>query len=217
MTDYKFTDDEIIKALEVHSDTENPCMGVCPYSGDRYCGSKMAKEALALINRQKNALEREIYNGLKADEEIEYLKSENARLITSNSQLEARACEDRAEIERLQAVHADMTESLRLAAETNKDMQAEIERLKNPISALYVCELTDELIEVLKQQPFLISPANNEDVVLFDESKIKTEAIKEFAWRLKNILTPYPEAPFCEMVGSLDIDALVEEMTEESK
>lgn len=45
----------------------------------------------------------------------------------------------------------------------------------------------------------------------------KSEAIKEFAWRLKNKLTPYPEAPFCEMVGSLDIDALVEEMTEENK
>lgn len=47
--------------------------------------------------------------------------------------------------------------------------------------------------------------------------EIKAEAIKEFAWRLKNILTPYPEAPFCEMVGSLDIDALVEEMTEGEK
>ncbi len=47
--------------------------------------------------------------------------------------------------------------------------------------------------------------------------KAKSEAIKEFAWRLKNRLTPYPEAPFCEMVGSLDIDALVEEMTEENK
>ena len=45
----------------------------------------------------------------------------------------------------------------------------------------------------------------------------KSEAIKEFAWRLKSRLTPYPEVPFCEMVGSLDIDALVEEMTEESK
>lgn len=45
----------------------------------------------------------------------------------------------------------------------------------------------------------------------------KIEAIKEFAWRLKSRLTPYPEAPFCEMVGSLDIDALVEEMTEEKE
>jgi hypothetical protein len=34
------------------------------------------------------------------------------------------------EIESLNAVHADMSESLRLAAEANKDMQAEIERLK---------------------------------------------------------------------------------------
>ncbi len=88
ITDHKFTDEEIIKALEVHSDTEDSCTDKCPYSGNRYCGSKMASDALALINRQK------------------------------------------AEIERLNAVHADMTESLRLAAEANKDMQAEIERLK---------------------------------------------------------------------------------------
>lgn len=58
MNDKKFTDDESIKALEVHSDTENSCMGVCPYSGDRLCGSKMAKDALAIINRQKVEIER---------------------------------------------------------------------------------------------------------------------------------------------------------------
>lgn len=39
-------------------------------------------------------------------------------------------CSRNAEIEGLQAVHVDINESLRLAAEANKDMQAEIERLK---------------------------------------------------------------------------------------
>lgn len=36
----------------------------------------------------------------------------------------------KAEIERLQSVNADMQESLRLAAEANKDMQAELGRLR---------------------------------------------------------------------------------------
>ena len=47
-----------------------------------------------------------------------------------------------------------------------------------------------------------------------DCSLIKDELVKEFANRLKAMLTPYPEVPFCEMVGSLDIDALVKEITE---
>lgn len=57
MTDKKFTEEETVKALEVHSDTEESCMGVCPYSGDRRCGSKMAHDALVIINRQKAEIE----------------------------------------------------------------------------------------------------------------------------------------------------------------
>lgn len=47
-----------------------------------------------------------------------------------------------AKIESWQAVHADMTESLRLAAEANKDMQAEIEKLK---------KTNDHLMEILQE------------------------------------------------------------------
>lgn len=52
------TDNEIIKALEVHSGTEDPCTNKCPYSGDPYCGSKMAKDALSLIKNQMAEIER---------------------------------------------------------------------------------------------------------------------------------------------------------------
>ena len=53
MTEHKFTGEEVIKALEYHSDPLKPCVYKCVYGDQRYCGSKMAKDALDLINRQK--------------------------------------------------------------------------------------------------------------------------------------------------------------------
>lgn len=80
MTDHKFTDDEIIKALECCTNDE---CDECPYQDDSPCKEYLNYAALALINRQKaeieslqGALERADYYGLKADEEIEYLKVE---------------------------------------------------------------------------------------------------------------------------------------------
>lgn len=58
MTQHKFTDEEVIKALELHSDALKPCLYKCVYGEERYCGSKMAKDALALINRQKAEIEK---------------------------------------------------------------------------------------------------------------------------------------------------------------
>ena len=45
--------------------------------------------------------------------------------------------------------------------------------------------------------------------------KIREEAIKEFAERLKNRLTPYPDCDFKEEVTSKQIDDLVKEMVGE--
>ena len=42
----------------------------------------------------------------------------------------------KAEIESLNAIHADALESLRLAAEANKDMQAEVKRLEHTTSGI---------------------------------------------------------------------------------
>lgn len=81
--------------------------------------------------------------------------------------------------------------------------KAEIESLKK---VLYELKMEAEM--VYKQRD---AQKNRADSIA---KFARAETIKEFAWRLKNRLTPYPEAPFCEMVGSLDIDALVEEMTE---
>lgn len=89
MTDHKFTDDEIIHSLKVCSNDGDcsECL-INPHKGNYgYCTSLAIKAALDLINRQKakikrlqSTLERAIYNGLKADEEIEYLKAEIERL-----------------------------------------------------------------------------------------------------------------------------------------
>lgn len=58
MTEHKFTDEEVIKALELHSTAYEPCLDKCVYGKERCCGSKMAKDALAIINRQKAEIER---------------------------------------------------------------------------------------------------------------------------------------------------------------
>ena len=74
----------------------------------------------------------------------------------------------KAEIERLNTVHADMIESLRLAAEANKDMQAEIKRLTT-------------LAELGNMRA-------NDYRAMRDKAKTaRAEAIKEFAERFKEI------------------------------
>lgn len=158
MTDHKFTDDEIIKALEcclngnVYKSAVEIC-SPCPFFHDGNCTDLLKQNALALINRQK------------------------------------------AEIESLQTVHADMTESLRLAAEANKDMQAEIESLKDGWDYI---------------------PANAARAL---KEHAVAEAIKEFAERLVAIYEndktyDRPNAHTLVVTVFRNIDTLVKEMTE---
>ena len=89
MTDHKFTDDEIIKAYELcftPKGTSYTC-AKCPFHKIVLCKIERDRAALDLLHRQKakikrlqSTLEREIYNGVKADEEIEHLKAEVERL-----------------------------------------------------------------------------------------------------------------------------------------
>lgn len=116
MSERKYTDEEIIKALGMHSDEEIPCVGLCPYSETPYCGSDMARDALNLINRKKAeiaVLTTAVDNSTK-----EFLK------------LHDEYQDQKKEIEKFQEVNADLNESLRLAAEANKDLQTEVERLQ---------------------------------------------------------------------------------------
>jgi hypothetical protein len=95
--------------------------------------------------------------------------------------------------------------------------KAQIDELKVELDAMRGAANSYKMHYEETERKYKIAVAEREaNVEGFIETlkTIKSEAIKEFAWRLKNRLTPYPEAPFCEMVGSLDIDALVQEMTE---
>jgi hypothetical protein len=165
MTDYKFTDDDVMKALELCSklDLSFEECDKCPYKGE--CGTKdgnMPADALALVNRQK------------------------------------------AEIEKLNDLYVAGLESLRLAAEANKDMQAEIKRLQSRVNRL---KQYDE----------------ERDIRLHTRltANARAKAIKEFAERLKANMSNIARMEFggniyfC--VGYDLIDTLVKEMTEEKE
>ena len=62
MTEHKFTDEEVIKALECcYTNDSNDCYK-CPYTAEStaemFCDKKLAKDALDLIKRQKEEIER---------------------------------------------------------------------------------------------------------------------------------------------------------------
>lgn len=66
MTEHKFTDEEVMRALECLTGEPKLCRG-CPYDGTEhypFCREHCAKDALDLINRQRAEIER-----LKKDNE----------------------------------------------------------------------------------------------------------------------------------------------------
>lgn len=98
----------------------------------------------------------------------------------------------KADIEKLQEVNADLNESLRLAAEANKDLNAEIERLK--------AEAEFDASEIKRTR--------------IQRDSARTDAIKEFAERLKDKARMPIGTLYGKMVYVEDIDLLVAEMTE---
>ena len=60
MTERKFTDEEVIRALEhcANSNTDEPYCHDCPYETTKYCASVLSKDTLDLINRQRAEIER---------------------------------------------------------------------------------------------------------------------------------------------------------------
>ena len=108
--------------------------------------------------------------------------------ITPISQATDLINRQKAQIESLNAVHADMTESLRLAAEANKDIQAEIEAWKEEVNRLS-----------------------------FWNHIKRTAVINEFAERVKSDLGRIPQYHFTRSQVEWSIDTLKKEMTEENK
>lgn len=78
MTDHKFTDEEVIKALECCL-LSNSCASHCPYDDGKddciECTSMLANDALDLIKRQKAEIER-----LKKSNDV--LREDNSILAT---------------------------------------------------------------------------------------------------------------------------------------
>ena len=58
MTEHKFTDEEIIKALECCTNKDRKYCTNCPLKNEFVCVNQLASEALDLINRQKAEIER---------------------------------------------------------------------------------------------------------------------------------------------------------------
>ena len=69
----KFTDDEIVKALECCKNAD--CFG-CPFDGEMDCVHKSAQAVLALIKRQKADIQRLNFENLQMIASIKHLKSE---------------------------------------------------------------------------------------------------------------------------------------------
>ena len=179
MTDRKFTDDDVIETLK---NAKYKVDGVV--TRGFYLSPETFNAVVDLIGCQKA--------------EIESLKIANEKMYSANKEQEA-------EIESLQAVHADMTESLRLAAEANKDMQAEIEKLES-LSERLGDDVTLKLKYIYELEERL--------------AIAKADTIKEFAQRLVAIYEndktyDRPNAHTLVVTVFRNIDTLVKEMTEE--
>lgn len=83
------TDNDIIKALEIHADNEADCSGCPIYHSDtgETCVYELSQNALSLINRQK---------------------AENEALINGQETLQKYIAEQKAEIERLERTIEDL-------------------------------------------------------------------------------------------------------------
>ena len=130
MTDHKFTDDDVIKALECCSPiiSEDFDCDICPYN-EKGCNTRLVRDALALINRQKV--------------EIESLKIANEKMYSANKEQEA---EIESLTHRYELAVAEREANVKGFAETLKTIKAEAikefaERLRKrarmPLGTLY--------------------------------------------------------------------------------
>lgn len=160
MSERKYTDEQTIKALECCINAD--CLNCPQWSEEWYSGMCIAflKSVLDLINRQKAeiaVLTTAVDNSTK-----EFLK------------LHDEYQDQKAEIEKLQEVNADLNESLRLAAEANKDMKIELDAMRGAANSL-------------KMHYDLAVKEREANVKGFTEQiqTARAEAIKEFAGKLK--------------------------------
>lgn len=188
MSERKYTDEEIVKALECcQSHTITDCRD-CPNraSGDN-CVNELMRNALDLIKRQKAeiaVLTTAVDNSTK-----EFLK------------LHDEYQDQKADIDKLQEVNADLNESLRLAAEANKDLKAEIERLRS---------MNQSKLDIIHDLRAGLEAERAEAIKEFAERLHK--GIDDFRDKREMVMLPYTESAL--LIIERKIDNLVAEMTE---
>ena len=191
MSERKYTDKQIVKALECcQSHTITDCRD-CPNraSGDN-CVNELMRNALDLINRQK--VEIAVLTTAVDNSTKEFLK------------LHDEYQDQKADIEKLQEVNADLNESLRLAAEANKDLKAEIEE--------WEARAKERQGRVKK---YLAEIERMEQESNFLAKRFYKEGVKDLAERLKaNMCHGYLYLDIEEDLFRRDVDNLVAEMTE---
>ena len=202
MSERKYTDEQIVKALECcQSHTITDCRD-CPNraSGDN-CVNELMRNALDLIKRQKAeiaVLTTAVDNSTK-----EFLK------------LHDEYQDQKADIDKLQEVNADLNESLRLAAEANKDLKAEVEEWKARAN-----DWQNQYLKLIEEME-IYQEHIDQDIIY--AKAIKAEVIKEFAKKLHKaindfrdkremVMLPYTESAL--LIIERKIDNLVAEMTE---
>ena len=184
MTDKKFTQKDIINALEicssdVYNDSKERCTG-CKYDGAKdelFCFERLDKDALALINRLKTRIVR--YQ----------LKNTNQRNALAS--LNKKVAEQKAEIENLQADKEALIAGQETLQKCIVEKTAEIEELKEENKKYR--EICEKAIKTYKET--------------------KSEAIKEFAERLKKAIPHFDGDTTMECVDGA-ISIVIDEMTE---
>jgi hypothetical protein len=188
----KYTDEQIKKALECCRYKSNSNCDCCPYREVAYCWDVLRRDAVDLINRQEaeKAELKETLNATIAGQETlqKYLAEKEAKIEKLKE-----------ESETLEKLYMSFLPTPQTAAEQLKKHQAE--RAKNE----HLRELYAE-IERLKEKNRLACQCTPKAI-----RRAKSEAIKEFAERLKELMK------YEAVIYDRHIDNLVKEMVGESK
>lgn len=193
------TDEQIIKALECHKESDLDTCTICPLLNIQDCAYKLSGYALELVNRQKAEVE-------KLKEQVNLWQEEADSVGCANEWLKACLKEKNAEVERLQADNKAMMQAIAFRKEITPQFV-----LMNDDDEAFA-----ELAKRLKMLKSVVMSPDNASIVCVDVDKIKAEAIKEFAEKLKTEQSFYDGQETRIYLTEKDLDNLIKEMTEPS-
>lgn len=210
------TDNEIIKALEccINADCLN-----CPNWTEEFYSimcNDFLRIVLDLINRLK-AENEEIRKDIVTAEEYAWkLKAKNEALQMDNEQLKSDIINERMNLEHIQAENEALISAQETLQKQFESKNSVIERLRHA-NKCAIEALSGEYGILLERKNAEIERLERENHCFADigkmYSEVKAEAIKEFAERLKGLLSLNVRVSNEDYLDiSIDIDNLVKEM-----